>query len=87
MKRRFRKFRDDLVALTTLQNPTIELRSHAELVQAALIHATQEQAAPAASVASGAPAPWPACRRSLLTARHCCILISSRQLLETAAND
>jgi hypothetical protein len=35
MKRSFRKFRDDRFSLTTLENPTIELRSHAELVQAA----------------------------------------------------
>jgi hypothetical protein len=35
MIRRFRKFRDDRFALTTLQNPTIELRTHAQLVAAA----------------------------------------------------
>ncbi|MGD0425229.1 MAG: hypothetical protein ABSC10_00790 [Candidatus Acidiferrales bacterium] len=31
----FRKCRDDRFALTTLHNPTIELRSYAERVQAA----------------------------------------------------
>jgi hypothetical protein len=35
MKRRFRGFRDDRFALTTLQNPTWEVRTHAELIQAA----------------------------------------------------
>jgi len=33
--RRFPKFRDDRFALTTLQNPLIEVRTYAELVQAA----------------------------------------------------
>jgi hypothetical protein len=33
--RRFRKFRDDRFALTTLQNPNIEVRTYAQLVQAA----------------------------------------------------
>ena len=33
--RRFRKFRDDRFALTTLQNPNLEVRTYAELVQAA----------------------------------------------------
>jgi len=33
--RTFRKFRDDRFALTTLQNPNLEVRSYAELVQAA----------------------------------------------------
>jgi hypothetical protein len=35
MKRCFRRFRDDRFALTTLQNPTLEVRTHAELVAAA----------------------------------------------------
>ena len=35
MKRIFRRFRDDRFALTTLQNPNIEVRTYAELVQAA----------------------------------------------------
>ena len=30
MKRHFQKFRDDLVALTTLQNPDVEVRTYAE---------------------------------------------------------
>jgi hypothetical protein len=57
MKRIFRRFRDDRFALTTLQNPPLEVRTHAELVAAAErerqnqpgaapIPATQEQAAP-----------------------------------------
>jgi hypothetical protein len=33
--RRFRKFRDDRFALTTLQNPRCEVRTRAELIQAA----------------------------------------------------
>lgn len=68
----FRRFRDARFALTTLQNPTIELRTYAELVQAAeqarqnqpapaQIPATQEQAAlgdsdATATVISAAPA-------------------------------
>jgi hypothetical protein len=35
MKRIFQRFRDDRFALTTLQNPTCEVRTYAELVQAA----------------------------------------------------
>ena len=35
MKRYFQKFRDDRFALTTLQNPDLEVRTHAQLVQAA----------------------------------------------------
>jgi len=35
MKRHFKKYRDDRFALTTLQNPNLELRTYAELVQAA----------------------------------------------------
>src|SRR5580704_3777745 len=35
MKRRFRGFRGDRFALTTLQNPTWEVRTRAELIQAA----------------------------------------------------
>jgi|HubBroStandDraft_1064217.scaffolds.fasta_scaffold1290866_1 hypothetical protein len=31
----FRRFRDDRFALTTLQNPTIEVRTYADLVQTA----------------------------------------------------
>jgi hypothetical protein len=59
MKRIFQRFRDDRFALTTLQNPNIEVRTYAELVQAAQqerewqpgaaqIAATQPLAAPAA---------------------------------------
>jgi hypothetical protein len=47
MKRRFRGFRDDRFALTTLQNPTWEVRTHAELIQAAQRERqSQQQAAP-----------------------------------------
>jgi hypothetical protein len=35
MKRYFQRYRDDPFALTTLQNPDIEVRSYAQLVQAA----------------------------------------------------
>ena len=59
MKRHFQKFRDDRFALTTLQNPDLEVRTYAELVQAAQqerewqptalrIAATQPLATPAA---------------------------------------
>jgi hypothetical protein len=59
----FRRFRDARFALTTLQNPAIELRTYAELIQAAeqerqdqpspaQIPATQEQPAPGDSDAS-----------------------------------
>jgi hypothetical protein len=47
MKRRFRGFRDDRFALTTLQTPTWEVRTHAELIQAAQRERqSQQQAAP-----------------------------------------
>jgi hypothetical protein len=60
MKRRFRGFRDDRFALTTLQNPTWEVRTHAELIQAAQRERqSQQQAAPppltAAVVAEAEP--------------------------------
>ncbi len=59
MKRHFQKFRDPRFALTTLQNPSLEVRTHAELVHAAQqerewqptalrIPATQPLATPAA---------------------------------------
>ena len=59
MKRHFQKFRDPRFALTTLQNPDLEVRTYAELVQAAQqerewqptalrIAATQPLATPAA---------------------------------------
>jgi outer membrane biosynthesis protein TonB len=35
MKRHFQRYRDDRFALTTLQNPDLEVRTYAELVQAA----------------------------------------------------
>jgi len=35
MKRYFQRYRDDRFALTTLQNPNIEVRTYAQLVQAA----------------------------------------------------
>ncbi len=61
MKRIFRRFRDDRFALTTLQNPNLEVRTYAELVQAAQqerenqpaaaqVAATQPLAAPPAPV-------------------------------------
>jgi hypothetical protein len=65
--RPFQRFRDDRFALTTLQNPNIEVRTYAELVQAAeqerqnqpapaqldsTIPATQEQPAPVVPCAS-----------------------------------
>ena len=43
--RRFRRFRDDRFALTTLQNPNLELRTYAELVQAAQQERENQQAA------------------------------------------
>jgi hypothetical protein len=70
MKRCFRRFRDDRFALTTLQNPLCEVRTYAELVQAAQqerenqpgaaqIPATQGLAEPVApaTVTWAAPAP------------------------------
>ncbi|MGD0427707.1 MAG: hypothetical protein ABSC10_13385 [Candidatus Acidiferrales bacterium] len=59
MKRRFRKFIDDRFALTTLQNPAIELRSHAELVAAAERgrQILQQAAAPPANPPPVAAAP------------------------------
>jgi hypothetical protein len=59
MKRYFQRYRDDRFALTTLQNPNLEVRTYAELVQAAQqerewqptalrIPATQPLATPAA---------------------------------------
>jgi hypothetical protein len=57
MKRRFRGFRDDRFALTTLQNPTWEVRTHADLIQAAQkARATQQQAAPPPQTPPPAPA-------------------------------
>src|ERR1700675_1580699 len=70
--RRFRKFRDDRFALTTLQNPTIEVRTYAELVQAAQPERENQQAPaaipdpisatppPPAPAAPSAPDPLPA---------------------------
>jgi hypothetical protein len=45
MKRRFRNFRDDRFALTTLQNPNLEVRTYSELVQAAERERKIQQAA------------------------------------------
>src|ERR1700683_4211653 len=62
MKRYFQRYRDDRFALTTLQNPDREVRTSAELVQAAQqerewqtaarIPATQPLATPAAPVSA-----------------------------------
>jgi hypothetical protein len=53
--KRFRKFRDDRFALTTLQNPLCEVRSQAELIQAAE-QARQTRPQPAAIPAAPSPA-------------------------------
>jgi hypothetical protein len=45
MKRWFRNFRDDRFALTTLQNPNLEVRTYSELVQAAERERKIQQAA------------------------------------------
>jgi hypothetical protein len=61
MKRHFQKFRDDRFALTTLQNPDIEVRTYAELVQAA--QPVAQPLLPALSVREGSvqtPAQFPA---------------------------
>jgi hypothetical protein len=55
MKRRFRNFRDDRFALTTLQNPNLEVRTYSELVQAAERERKIQQAA-APILAAQAPA-------------------------------
>jgi len=59
---RLQKFRDDRFALTTLQNPTIEVRTYAELCQAAQ-PARENQPAPAAipaPISATPPPPAPA---------------------------
>jgi hypothetical protein len=57
MKRRFRGFRDARFALTTLQNPTCEVRTRAELIQAAeKERRSQQQAAPQPQIPPPAPA-------------------------------
>ncbi len=62
MKRIFRRFRDDRFALTTLQNPNCEVRTYAELVQAAQ-QERENQPAPAQAAApqplAAPPAPDP----------------------------
>jgi hypothetical protein len=76
MKRCFRRFRDERFALTTLRNPLIEVRTHAELVAAAQREREHQLAAaeipathaPAALVAASAPdssEPLPAVLASL----------------------
>jgi hypothetical protein len=57
--RRFRKFRDDRFALTTLQNPTIEVRTHAELVAAGEREREILQQASASAVIEAIPPPPP----------------------------
>jgi hypothetical protein len=59
--RRFRRFRDDRFALTTLQNPNLEVRTYAELVQAAQ-QERENQPAPAAipaAISATPPSPAP----------------------------
>jgi|HubBroStandDraft_6_1064221.scaffolds.fasta_scaffold08518_5 hypothetical protein len=46
MKRWSRNFRDDRCALTTLQNPNLEVRTYVERVQAAQRREIQQPAAP-----------------------------------------
>ena len=77
--RRFRKFRDDRFALTTLQNPNLEVRTYAELCQAAQQERENQQAAAQAAL-SAAQADLPAVAGQP-------ILISSRPVLENDAND
>jgi len=57
MKRIFRRFRDDRFALTILQNPNIEVRTHAELVQAAQQERENQQAAAPIPTTQGQPTP------------------------------
>src|SRR5271156_2436503 len=57
--RRFRKFRDDRFALTTLQNPNIEVRTHAELVAAAQRDREIQRQASAPAVIEAIPPPPP----------------------------
>jgi hypothetical protein len=60
--RRFRKFRDDRFALTALQNPLCEVRTYAELVQAAQRERENQQAAaevPAPQPPAAPPSPAP----------------------------
>ncbi len=56
--RRFRKFRDERFALTTLQNPLVEVRTYAELVQAA--QQERENRAAAAQIPAPVPVEVPA---------------------------
>src|SRR5271155_3968732 len=56
--RRFRKFRDERFALTTLQNPLVEVRTYAELVQAA--QKERENQAAAAQIPAPVPVEVPA---------------------------
>ena len=56
--RRLQRFRDDRFALTSLQNPTIEVRTYAEPCQAAQL-ARENQPAPAAIPAPISATPLP----------------------------
>ncbi len=56
--RRFRKFRDERFALTTLQNPLVDVRTYAELVQAA--QQERENRAAAAQIPAPVPVEVPA---------------------------
>jgi hypothetical protein len=55
--RPFRKFRDDRFALTTLQNPDLEVRTYAELVQAAQQERENQPVAAAIPVTQSAATP------------------------------
>ena len=67
--RRFPKFRDPRFALTTLQNPNLEVRTHAELVQAA--QQEREWQARAAQYAAPQPLATPAAPDSIPSAAFC----------------
>jgi hypothetical protein len=65
MKRYFQRYRDDRFALTTLQNPNIEVRTYAQLVQAA--QQEREWQARAAQYAALQPPATPAAPDSIPT--------------------
>jgi hypothetical protein len=65
--RRFPKFRDPRFALTTLQNPNIEVRTYAQLVQAA--QQEREWQARAAQIAGPQPLATPAAPDSIPAAQ------------------
>jgi hypothetical protein len=67
--RRFPKFRDPRFALTTLQNPNIEVRTYAQLVQAA--QQEREWQARAAEYAAPQPLATPVAPDSIPSAAFC----------------